>query len=421
MKTLKFLLLLILTTGISYGQNWQTLNSGVEVGLIGIFFTSDNIGYAVGGEGKIIKTTDAGNTWQQQNSGVTVSLTKVFFVDANTGYCGGFGGTILKTTNAGNIWVNSNPAPSAVQALCFTDSQTGFAVGNGFAMKTINGGSNWTFQELATNNPILTSVIFNQGKGFIGEADAESNLLFSMDDGNTWQNGKTRNGVVHTYGTSFLSESLLGYLVGTEQEGSITHPLINKTVDNGNQWNSYIMSSASGMLRSVAIPNDLKACAVGKYIDDPTFGNTGLIMTTVDGGINWSSQSVTFVTGFSCITKTNSAYYITGSYGVILKSDHTTGISNINLEIPASYTLSQNFPNPFNPETNIKFSISQSGNVKLTVFDITGKEVESLVNEKLSAGTYAYNFNASNLPSGTYFYKIETDNFVETKKMVLIK
>jgi hypothetical protein len=103
MKTLKFLLLLILTTGISYGQNWQTLNSGVEVGLIGIFFTSDNIGYAVGGEGKIIKTTDAGNTWQQQNSGVTVSLTKVFFVDANTGYCGGFEGTFWRHNVAGDL------------------------------------------------------------------------------------------------------------------------------------------------------------------------------------------------------------------------------------------------------------------------------------------------------------------------------
>lgn len=421
MRTLKFLLLLILTTGLSYAQSWQPLNSGVQIGLNGVFFTNDNIGYAVGGEGKIIKTTDAGNTWQQQNSGVTVSLTKVIFVDANTGYCGGFGGTILKTTNAGNIWVNSNPAPSAVQALCFTDSQTGFAVGIGFTMMTVNGGSNWVFQYLPTSDPILTSIDFNQGRGFIGEADAESNLLFSTNSGFTWQNGKTRTGIVHTYGISFLDESLSGYLVGTEQDGSITHPLINRTEDNGNQWNSYVQDSVSGMLRSVVMSNNMKACAVGRFVDDQSFGNTGLIMTTIDGGITWTTLSMPSVASFSSVAKTNTAYYVVGSYGVILKSDHTTGISNINLEVPASYTLSQNYPNPFNPETNIKFSISQSGNVKLTVFDITGKEVESLVNEKLSAGTYAYNFNTSNLPSGTYFYKIETDNFVETKKMVLIK
>lgn len=421
MRTLKFLLLLILTTGISYAQSWHLLNSGVQTGLNGICFTGDNIGYVVGGEGKIIKTTDAGNTWQQQNSGVSVSLTKIFFLDANTGYCGGFGGTILKTTNAGDTWVNSNPATGAVQGLYFIDSQTGFAVGNGFAMKTINGGSSWTFQDLPTSDPILTSIIFNQGKGFIGEADAESNLLFSMDAGTTWQNGKTRSGIVHTYGTSFLSESLSGYLVGTEQEGSITHPLINKTEDNGTQWNSYILDSALGMLRSVVIANGLKACAIGRYIDDPTFGNTGLIMTTIDGGVTWTSQSIPSVAAFSCVTKTSSAYYIVGSYGVILKSDHTTGISNINLEIPEKYSLSQNYPNPFNPETNIKFYISQSGNVKLYVFDITGKEVESLVNEKLSAGSYTYKFKAANLTSGTYFYKIETNNFIETKKMILIK
>ena len=83
--------------------------------------------------------------------------------------------------------------------------------------------------------------------------------------------------------------------------------------------------------------------------------------------------------------------------------------------------LSQNYPNPFNPVTNIKFSVAKTGLVKLSVFDITGKEVAMLVNEELNAGTYNYDFNALHLSNGIYFYRLETNNFTETKKMVLIK
>ena len=97
------------------------------------------------------------------------------------------------------------------------------------------------------------------------------------------------------------------------------------------------------------------------------------------------------------------------------------GIQNTSNEIPAGYSLSQNYPNPFNPATNITFSIPVSTNVKLSVFDMLGREVGTLVNEDLNAGTYNADWNASNYSSGVCFYKIETSNFSETKKMILIK
>jgi hypothetical protein len=99
----------------------------------------------------------------------------------------------------------------------------------------------------------------------------------------------------------------------------------------------------------------------------------------------------------------------------------TVGIGNNNNEIPKAYSLLQNYPNPFNPTTNIKFSIPQNGMVKLTVFDITGRQVAVLVNENLNAGTYTAGFNAANVSSGIYFYKLESGSFVDTKKMMLIK
>lgn len=100
---------------------------------------------------------------------------------------------------------------------------------------------------------------------------------------------------------------------------------------------------------------------------------------------------------------------------------NTIGIQNISTEIPPSYSLSQNYPNPFNPSTSINFAIPKSSLVRISVFDMLGKEVEVLVNEQLSAGTYKTNWNAAKYSSGTYFYKIHAENFTETKLMLLIK
>ena len=88
---------------------------------------------------------------------------------------------------------------------------------------------------------------------------------------------------------------------------------------------------------------------------------------------------------------------------------------------PSKYSLFQNYPNPFNPSTTIEFSIPVSGLVKLTVFDILGRKVNTLVNENLAAGSYKFIFDARELPSGAYFYRIEATNFAQTKKMLLLK
>lgn len=98
-----------------------------------------------------------------------------------------------------------------------------------------------------------------------------------------------------------------------------------------------------------------------------------------------------------------------------------TGIQNINSNTPSSFSLEQNYPNPFNPVTNIRFSIYKSGFVTLKVYDIKGSEVAALVNMQLSAGSFEYDFNAANLPSGAYFYRLTAGDFSEVKKMILIK
>ena len=90
-------------------------------------------------------------------------------------------------------------------------------------------------------------------------------------------------------------------------------------------------------------------------------------------------------------------------------------------ETPVKYELEQNYPKPFNPITRIKFLLMKASNVKLSVFDVTGRFIRYIVNENQSAGAHQYDFDGSNLASGIYIYKIETDEFTDTKKMVLIK
>ncbi len=96
-------------------------------------------------------------------------------------------------------------------------------------------------------------------------------------------------------------------------------------------------------------------------------------------------------------------------------------INNNSNNIPDKFFLYQNYPNPFNPTTNIRFDISKAGNVKLAVYDIAGKQVAELVNSNYRAGEYTYDFNAENLATGVYFYKLETPEFTSIRKMILVK
>lgn len=111
----------------------------------------------------------------------------------------------------------------------------------------------------------------------------------------------------------------------------------------------------------------------------------------------------------------------TATWAQFSPETYTIGIKQIASEVPQAFTLKQNYPNPFNPSTKINFSLPKAGIVTLKVYDITGKEVANLVNQNLSVGTYEYDFNASNLTSGIYFYTLKTGNFTETKKMMLVK
>ncbi|MCK5704289.1 MAG: T9SS type A sorting domain-containing protein, partial [Cyclobacteriaceae bacterium] len=113
------------------------------------------------------------------------------------------------------------------------------------------------------------------------------------------------------------------------------------------------------------------------------------------------------------------SFYIPGLI-TRLNSAKVTSVEE-ELYIPDEIILSQNYPNPFNPSTTIKFSLPSPGFATLKIYNTLGEEVAVLLNNELSTGTYEVEWNANGLPSGVYFYHLQTDGFVETKKMLLLK
>ncbi|HBQ59643.1 MAG TPA: hypothetical protein DD671_08470, partial [Balneolaceae bacterium] len=112
-----------------------------------------------------------------------------------------------------------------------------------------------------------------------------------------------------------------------------------------------------------------------------------------------------------------------GTLQLIARTSADLGLSVSNEldEMPEKFALEQNYPNPFNPTTVIQYSVADVSNVQLQVFDVLGRRVATLVNEVQAPGAYTVNFNARNLSSGTYFYRIEAGDFSSIKKMMLIK
>lgn len=126
--------------------------------------------------------------------------------------------------------------------------------------------------------------------------------------------------------------------------------------------------------------------------------------------VEWTSGTVTHFTGEAL----NRNITISEDGSVI-------SISSNSSILPEEFSLYQNFPNPFNPETKIKFDLKKNGYVNLKIFDISGKEIRKIIDGEMQAGSYVYNFNASNLPTGVYFYNIHTNGYSETRKMMVVK
>lgn len=154
------------------------------------------------------------------------------------------------------------------------------------------------------------------------------------------------------------------------------------------------------------------------YIKNPSAAYTPFVM---DITLSGNELADSLMIQFQIVGGDENDYGI-GSYALIddLSLGNTTGLTSTGI-IPEKFSLKQNYPNPFNPSTSIEFSIPEQSFVELKLFDVIGKEVAVLVEEEKPAGTYKAVFEGTNLPSGTYFYRLTAGGFVESKKMILLK
>lgn len=412
MKKLLYILFLIPFAASSQGWFIQTTFNPAQ-SLQAVRFWDTNTGYTTaplynGSNFCIHKTTNAGANWTDQNSGYTsMRFMAIWISHPDTVYMSGNDGIIIKTVNGGNNWVTVYSEPTLqLWGMFFVNSLTGFTSGStGRIMKTTNAGANW-FNVTSPTQTSLNSIYFiNENTGFIsGYAIA----LKTTNQGGSWinMNAPYISGFENFREIYFFNENLGLYV---SDAGRIV-----KTTNSGVNW-TLVNSGTTQSLFGVRFTDALTGFACG---------NSGTIIRTTDGGDNWTPQTspLNEIHTDVWFTSANTGYISTWS-GKILKTTNggVTFVNQISSEVPGEYGLEQNYPNPFNPETRLRFQLPKSDFVKLAVFDITGRELEILLNEELKPGVYEFSWNASEYPSGVYFYSISAGNYISTKKMVLVR
>ena len=316
-----------------------------------------------------------------------------------------------------------------------------------------NGGFFWTTSNVPAGSYLWTDIAFLKTPGgqyrilttynVPGSNNYNIYLAWSNDFGNTITGNSTITGTNVNYGTrvafNAVNGNTSGMIVYTRLFGGIDwDPYCQYTTDGGSTWTGEYIDNSGYRSRSVDViaPRSVSPMYKIGYAMDSSSSNYAFYIGGVPGAWNFPPRKV-FSPGNAdtSLAKVIAGYKNGGGddclgfyslgLGVALYSSRlclsTVGIQGNNNEIPSEYSLEQNYPNPFNPSTSIKFSLPVSSMVKLVVYDAAGKIVEELVNNELNAGNYEYSFNASQLASGVYFYKLSAGEFTEVKKMALIK
>jgi photosystem II stability/assembly factor-like uncharacterized protein len=349
------------------GQNWNRVLLDSNLRPKNIHFTDNNTGYVVGGSyssmGYFFKTTNTGQNWSQLGDSVNTHLFNIQFVSPSTAFAGGTSG-VLKTTDTGNTWERVLSYSGSIGYHCqvyFINQNTGFLAGDTADIyKTTNSGMNWSLYDLPYIQ-FYDIKFINDNTGYI--CGDSGTYYKTTNQGALWS--KVNIGITQNLFSMFFPNPTIGYMTGERN--------IYKSTNRGDTWFTAF-----------------------DFQSDTLF----------------SSYFVDVNTGYTC--GDNGRVYKTTTGGVI-------GINPISTEIPNDFSLSQNYPNPFNPTTNIKFALPKASFVRLAVYDMLGREVEALVNEHLTAGTYMVDWNAAKFSSGIYLYKLTANDFNMVKKMSLIK
>jgi len=379
-------------------ENWTIKSLDTNSTLKDVSFSDENNGYAIENY-NILKSTDGGNSWTKTYS--SNYLMKVLAINENiavllTGY-----DEIVITTNGGSDWTTiDTDAEEDLNDLYFTDPNNGIIVGDmGVIIKTTNAGLDWSPITSGTAEYLYSVCFTDANNGWtVGN---NGTILRTTDGGSTWnpQNSGTTESLYDVY----FVNSDIGYATYRYDESILV------TTNGGAEWNS--QEIYDGYYSVLSFMDNNNAVLVYYY---------GILHTS-DAGATWTPQKIGTSNTLYAVSKVGNRWIAVGAYGTILKSSFGEVAVRDKNEIPTVFSLQQNYPNPFNPGTKINYSIPKESFVSLKVYDILGKEVVALINEEQPLGSYEVDFDASNLSAGVYFYKLQAGDFVQTRKMLLIK
>ncbi|RPI17296.1 MAG: T9SS C-terminal target domain-containing protein [Ignavibacteriae bacterium] len=353
--------------------------------------------------GGIFLTTNNGESWTSANNGITFPYISSIAVKETYVFAGTNGEGVFRSTNMGSSWTQFNTGLTnpAVWSLTLSGLNLFAGTHNGGVFLTTNNGQYWT----AVNNGLTNfNVLSMASVGTNIFAGTENGLFRSTNNGVSWDS--VHNGLSNKYivcftvsGTNIFAGTVNGVFLSTNYGANWT------AVNNG--------------LTSMTV------LSIASHGTNLFAGTLNGVFCSVNNGETWTikNEGFTIIPEVRCLIVANNYVFSGTNYQSVWRRSYPEiiGIKKISTEIPSSFFLSQNYPNPFNPKTIINFQLPMSNAVKLIIYDVMGREAATLVNEKLNPGTYEVEWNASNYPSGVYFYRLVSGNFADTKKLILVK
>jgi photosystem II stability/assembly factor-like uncharacterized protein/subtilisin-like proprotein convertase family protein len=420
------------------GTNWQSQPTGIAgAQWNSIDYINPTTAASVGSNGRIIRTTNTGLNWVSQTGGGSRDLRGVKFIDINNGIVISWEGSVLRTTNGGTNWIQTDSLSGHASDISYIDVNNIFIVTQDGVVSRIyrstNGGLNFMLQE--TREEVLSSVFFTDANNGI-ITGTEGLLLRTSNAGvisgtNTAYRKNNLNLPINDF--QITTDSININISNNPNANAVTRVYLKiDTVLHTNDADLEFFLEHNGITDTIIYRNGGSGDNFfGTFLNDAT--NFPLVSGTAPfkgsfkpqkplskfNGQNpngaWKLRIYDRASGNTGILE---AWSLTLTYQII------SGITG-NTEIPSKYQLSQNYPNPFNPVTKIKFSIPGGAgrdlSVKLRIYDILGRQIATLINQQMIPGSYIVEWNAGNFSSGVYFYRLETEAYIETKKMVLVK